>query len=379
MFEALRCPRDRLPLTAEGRRLGCAQGHSYPVVDGVPVLLVAEAPQTIALAHASSSATDSDDGYYVETLGITPHERRAVLADLAAGTGAVDPAVSWLVGATCGRSYAHAVGRLRSYPIPELPLPDGSGQRLLDIGCSWGRWSVAAAYKGYRVVGLDPSLGALLAAKRVARKLGTEIEFVCGDARFLPFEAGSFNAAFSYSVLQHFAEDNAYAALAEIGRVLRPGGVAKIQMANRIGLRSLYHRARRGFREPRDFEVRYWRLRDLQAASEAAIGPTRIAAEAFGGLGLLWSDRSIAPPRMLALMAASEGLRRASQALPALRLVADSVYIEAMRCAGTTPCRPSGQEGASDRSVVAPQVQQQPRSFSHHAISLLPRAARCQG
>ena len=39
------------------------------------------------------------------------------------------------------------------------------GTRLLDIGCSWGRWSLAAAARGYDAVGIDPSLGAIMAAR----------------------------------------------------------------------------------------------------------------------------------------------------------------------------------------------------------------------
>jgi cyclopropane fatty-acyl-phospholipid synthase-like methyltransferase len=42
----------------------------------------------------------------------------------------------------------------------------GAGKLLLDIGCSWGRWSISAARNGWCVVGIDPSLGAIMAARR---------------------------------------------------------------------------------------------------------------------------------------------------------------------------------------------------------------------
>ncbi len=95
--------------------------------------------------------------------------------------------MSYLVAATSGILYKHAVGRLHDYPIPEIRLADGQGKVLLDIGCSWGRWSMASVKKGYVPAGLDPSLGAVLAAKRLAKRLGLPFHGVVADARFLPF------------------------------------------------------------------------------------------------------------------------------------------------------------------------------------------------
>jgi len=76
-----------------------------------------------------------------------------------------------IIGATSGSSYKHLIGnpKLSEYPIPEISLPSASGALLLDLGCNWGRWSISAARNGYSVVGLDPSLGAVLAARRIAR------------------------------------------------------------------------------------------------------------------------------------------------------------------------------------------------------------------
>ena len=81
------------------------------------------------------------------------------------------------VGATNGILYKDAIGKLDHYPIPVLRMPPGAGRRLLDIGCNWGRWSIAAARLGYRPIGIDPSLGAVLAAKRVSEKLGLDVQF----------------------------------------------------------------------------------------------------------------------------------------------------------------------------------------------------------
>ena len=55
---------------------------------------------------------------------------------------------------------------------------------------------MSAAKKGYRAVGIDPSLGAVMAARRVARQLGLEIKCIVGDARFLPFGLPHSSACF---------------------------------------------------------------------------------------------------------------------------------------------------------------------------------------
>src|SRR5258705_11882356 len=91
-------------------------------------------------------------------------------------------------------------------PNPEMPVEEGPGGTLVDIGCNWGRWTIAAARRGYRTIGVDPSLQALLAARAVCAQLGVEADFVIGDASHLPLRSASIDTAFSYSVIQHFSK-----------------------------------------------------------------------------------------------------------------------------------------------------------------------------
>ena len=226
-------------------------------MSGIPVFLLAEKEQTIGIATASLKAAESAIGspLYVDTLGLSEEEKRGIERDWIAG-GKVDPAISYLIGATSGWGYVNSIGRLESYPIPEIPVGDGNGELLLDVGSNWGRWSVSAACKGWRVVGIDASLGALLAAQRAFSGIELDIALVCGDARFLPFKPDLFRCAFSYSVIQHFSERDAELSIAELGRVLRRGGVAKIQMAHKGGLRSTYSRTRQNYLDGGPFRVR---------------------------------------------------------------------------------------------------------------------------
>ena len=53
LLENLVCPIDRQRLTLAGDQLSCAAGHAYPIVDDVPVMLIAGIDQTMDLATAS--------------------------------------------------------------------------------------------------------------------------------------------------------------------------------------------------------------------------------------------------------------------------------------------------------------------------------------
>jgi SAM-dependent methyltransferase len=319
-------------------RVMCERGHVYPVVEGIPVLLRADVPATLDVSSLSLQCARTGDGapLFLDTLGLSREEKAQVAQAYARGSVRPDPVISWLIGATSGSVYAPKIGRLAVYPVPEIPLRHGDGRWLLDIGCNWGRWSIAAARKGWKVVGVDPSLGALLAAQRLARELGVEVSFVCADARYLPLTADSLDQVFSYSVLQHFSYEDAALAFREAARVVKPGGKVKIQMAQRFGGRSLYQQARRGFRAAEAFEVRYWSISTLRHAFKRSIGSPRIRAEAFGGLGLLFCDIEHLSPKHRALVAFSECLRRLGTLVPSLAWIADSVYVEAAKEIGAS-------------------------------------------
>lgn len=329
--EHLVCPGDRGPLRLVGDALVCGNGHRFPIVDGVPVMMQdTQAPTMAGVEHSLRRAQgDPGDrrapGLYLESLGLSEDEKAGIV-ERARGNSPVDAVVAYLVAATNGLMYRHLIGTLDRYPVPEIPLPPGAGRLLLDVGCSWGRWSLAAHAKGYAVVGLDPSLGAVMAARRVARQLGAPNRYVVGDARCLPFASGLFDVAYSYSVLQHFSRSDAALAVAEMARVLKPGGLAKVQMPTRYGMRCLYHQVRRGFREGTGFEVRYWSRPELRHLFGASLGETQFEVDCYFGIGLQPSDELLMPPRLRRALRASEALKAASHVLPALGWVADSVF-----------------------------------------------------
>jgi len=328
------CPRDHEALELSGDFLRCAQ-HQYPIVEGVPVMLLDDQEQTIGIARASIEAANNGRAhadqpkYYLETLGISGEERAALLEDSRNPTS-VDPVVRFLIGATCGRLYDPLIGKIQSYPIPELRLPHGNGKLFLDIGCNWGRWSIAARRRGYVVVGIDPSLGAVLAARRVSAELKNDATFVVADARYLPFAKQSFDVVFSYSVIQHFSHDNVQKTLGEIARVLKTGGTSLIQMANLLGIRSQYQVANRRWRPASNFEVRYWRPTELLQTFEKFIGHSELSVDGYFGLGIQASDLSLLPRKYQLVVRASEFLRRLSRQAPWVGRFADSLYVKSV-------------------------------------------------
>ena len=170
-----------------------------------------------------------------------------------------------------------------------------------------------------------------MAARRVARQLGIPVRHIVGDVRHLPFAARRFDCVYSYSVLQHLSRADATAAVSEIGRVLVDGGVAKVQMPTRFGLRCLYHQARRGFREGRGFEVRYWSLPALGSLFGTGVGKNRVEADCYFGIGLQPADAPLMTWRLQRVLSASEWLKRVSRRFPPLVWAADSGFVEAAR------------------------------------------------
>jgi SAM-dependent methyltransferase/uncharacterized protein YbaR (Trm112 family) len=311
------CPRDRKALEAEADFLVCAEGHRYRVVEGIPILLVSDVGQT----HIEGT----------RALAIAETGDLSQLRQIHLSSGEIDPFVKDAIGATNGGLYQHLVGNLTEYPIPELRLPPGRGKLFLEIGCNWGRWCIAAARAGYRPIGIDPSLKGIRAARRVAEQLGVDASYLVADGRYLPFPDSVIDEAFSYSVLQHLSKDHVRLILKEIHRVLKPGGETLIQLPNAMGARCLYHQARRGFREARDFEVRYWTIPELKSTFSERIGPARISVDGYLSLNAQVSDVRFLPKRYQALVYASEALRRVSGFVPPLAYLADSLYITATR------------------------------------------------
>lgn len=309
------CPRDHLPLDWQSDRVVCADGHSYPLVDDTPVMLIATGHWGHPVIEESIELANGLAGKVPPAPASDGHP--------------IDPFVREFLSAGCGNLYLGVEQRLTRYPIPDFPMPPGSNRPLLDVGCLWGRWTIAAARRGYYVVGIDPGLNAILAAKRVARELGIEATYVVGDARHMPFRDGSFDTAFSFSVLHHFSMDDSRRTLTEIARCLTPGGTCLVQLVHVFGLLSAVRLARRRFRKATLFQVRHWSIPTMRRTFREIVGPTRVRADAFFNLNPQVADLQLLPRRSRAVVRLSEALRKLSAKFPPMVYVADSIYVEA--------------------------------------------------
>jgi SAM-dependent methyltransferase/uncharacterized protein YbaR (Trm112 family) len=332
-LENLVCPVDRSQLHLSQDHLVSEAGRMYPVVDGIPVMLLPDADPTLWVGPASIRRARGElidkqyPEFYLDTIGVSDEERAGISEMITTGSSEIDPVVMFIISQTNGYAYKHLIGKLNTYPIPDPPLPCGKGQSLLDIGCNWGRWCLAAARKGYNPVGIDPSLGAVMAARRVAKQMNLNVRHLVADARYLPFKQGLFETVFSNGVIQHFSRENALLAFSEASRVLKHGGACLIQMANFLGARSLQHQAHRGFREGRNFEVRYWSVPELKRTFRRFFGEVSITPDCYFGLGLQQTDRGLMPSHVKAIFALSEGLRLLSKRVKIIKYIADSVYV----------------------------------------------------
>jgi SAM-dependent methyltransferase len=104
--------------------------------------------------------------------------------------------------------------------------------RVLDFGCGVGRMSNALAERGLHVVGVD------IAASMVERAEALNahrdrLRFVAYDGEELPFPDNSFDAAATLIVLQHCRPRVQVAALMQLQRVVRPGGLLIFQVPSR--------------------------------------------------------------------------------------------------------------------------------------------------
>ncbi len=140
-----------------------------------------------------------------------------------------------------------------------LPPPDGA-RRLLDVGSGWGAVSSKLGPWG-EVTGIEPSA----TAREEASRRGVRV--LEGRAEDLPAEDSSVDIAIASDVIEHVPDDGA--AVRELARVLRPGGLALVTVPAYPWLMGAHDRALGHYR-------RYTPSALRSVLQGAGLQPTRI-------------------------------------------------------------------------------------------------------
>lgn len=110
----------------------------------------------------------------------------------------------------------------------------GPGTKVIDVGCGAGRHSFEAYRRGADVIAFDQNAEELADVDTMLQAMGqageapksAKAQVVVGDALALPYPDATFDAVIASEILEHIPEDDA--AIAELIRVLRPGGTLAV-------------------------------------------------------------------------------------------------------------------------------------------------------
>jgi len=154
-------------------------------------------------------------------------------------------------------------------------LAPAAGLRWIDIGCGNGAFTdlLIARCAPAEVQGIDPSDGQLEYAR--GRRGAQSAKFLQGDAMAIPFGDGRFDAAVMALVLVFVPEPRK--GVAEMVRVLKPGGIAATYMWDMLG---------GGF----PFEPV---LAEMRAMGLSPTRPPQMAASQIATMQQLWSEAGL--------------------------------------------------------------------------------------
>lgn len=220
-FAPLRCPSCTGDLVWRDDTVRCTDcGESIPVVDGISQFPVADDDsETTAFFDRLSPIYETPLWFPVlyRVIGgpFAPLDDRRVVAEFLEPGGAdlSDPARADAPD-TAGAEVPHTA---------DDGVPDTAGVDVLDVACGTGRFTRYVADDAAFVWGIDTSDGMLRRARRSADRAGhVNVAFARMDATALQFHADAFDRVACCWALHLFPD--VAEALAEIRRVLKPGG-----------------------------------------------------------------------------------------------------------------------------------------------------------
>ena len=247
--------------------------------------------------------------------------------------------IPWIVqqqiAATNGIHYIDRLGKLKNYPIYELPVPpvDKNENKLfLDIGCGWGRWLIAGENKGYIPIGIDLRLEFCKVSKTVLKDLKKDGYTVVADLENIPFKNNIFDLIWSFSVIQHTHNKRLVNCINHIGRILKSSGFTKLEFPNKKGLRNNISNVKNSEANKDDYNswcVRYYTPNEYKNILSEYLDNFSFTNHSFFGIGVLKEDLKYVSFKNKIISLISLIGSTFTKVIPYLKNFSDSIYVSA--------------------------------------------------
>ncbi|MFD4208302.1 NAD-dependent epimerase/dehydratase family protein [Micromonospora tulbaghiae] len=251
--------------------------------------------------------------------GIRTGDRRA--EDAAVLCQGKPPAISWAYAAW----EADCIDSL---------LPDLADRTVVDLGCGVGRLLPDLARRAKRVTGVDVAPG--MVARARSRLTGVQnAEVLVGSVADVPVPSESVDVVLCLGVFEHISEAHRVRALTEIARLLRPGGLALLELNNAdsvlLGAAVDDNPHRLGVQLDNGYFCELVRTESVLAAAElAGLVATDRAANPFFSAARHAADTGD-PEGLVDLLSQARALDRALGGSPALSRLADQHMIRLVK------------------------------------------------
>lgn len=183
------------------------------------------------------------------------------------------------------------IGMLRSMTVDLSQLKPG--EKVLDVGCGTGGVTIPAKQrvgKTGEASGIDPAPEMIAVARKKAARAGLEIDFRVGVIESLPYPDSSFDVVTSSLMMHHLPHELQVKGLAEIRRVLKPGG--RIFIADMLRLSKSLHDRLFATLTLHGGRVERFGIQDLlKTMEEAGFENVQLLEESFLTIGFLRANK----------------------------------------------------------------------------------------